>query len=195
MLRLFISANLPPDLVSAIGDVQGQLKRRLRSLPLSWTRPEGIHLTFKFLGDTDPARVDSIVAGLQSAVVSHPSFTVTVAGLGCFPNLRQPNVLWIGVQDPEKGLQRLAAGVDAATARLGWEKENRPYTGHLTLARVKREARNDERRAIGDSISQFSLPDPLGSLPVHSLHLMRSELNPGGSVYNVVASIPLPTGL
>lgn len=190
-LRLFISAHLTPDLLAAIGDVQGQLKRQLADAPLSWTRPEGIHLTLKFLGDTDPARVDAIVAGLRAAVSSHRPFTVAVAGLGCFPNTRQPNVVWVGVQDPDRALQRLAASVDAATARLGWEKETRPFAGHLTMARVRREARHEQRRAIGEQIGHFALPDPLGLLPIPSLHLMRSELKPGGAVYTEVAAVPL----
>ncbi len=195
MLRLFISANLPPEMVRAIADVQNQLKRRLGQQPLSWTRPDGIHLTLKFLGDTDPARVESIVAGLRAAVSTHPPFTLTVAGLGCFPNARQPNVIWVGVQDPDRALQRLAASVDAATARLGWEKEKRPFTGHLTLARVKREAGNDQRRiigeAIGEAIGSFPLAHALGPLPVSAIHLMRSELNPSGSIYTELASAPL----
>lgn len=191
MLRLFISAHLTPDLLAAIGDVQARLKRQLDGLPLAWTRPEGIHLTLKFLGDTDPRRVDGIVAGLRAAVSSHLLFTVAVAGLGCFPNLRQPNVIWVGVQDPDRALQRLAAAVDAATARLGWEKETRPFSGHLTLARVKREAGHEERRAIGEQVGHFALPDPLGLLPIASLHLMASELNPGGSIYTEVAAAPL----
>lgn len=191
MLRLFISAHLTPDLLAAIGDVQAQLKRRMTGLPLTWTRPEGIHLTLKFLGDTDPARVESIVAGLRAAASSHRSFTLSVAGLGCFPNLRQPNVIWVGVQDPDGALRRLAASVDAATVRLGWDKETRPFTGHLTLARVKRDARNEERRIIGEQVGQFPLPDPLGLLPIASLHLMASELNPGGSIYTELAAAPL----
>ena len=192
MLRLFISANLTPALVDSLGDLQTELKRRLANQPLSWARLEGIHLTLKFLGDTDPTRVETIVASLQVAVSSHAPFTLTVAGLGCFPNLRQPNVLWVGVEDPDKALQRLAASVDKATTRLGWEQEKRPFTGHLTLARIKRDTHNDARRVIGAQISQLLLADPLGVLPVNSLHLMRSELRPGGSIYTELGAIPLP---
>lgn len=191
MLRLFISAHLSPDLLRAIGDLQNQLKRPLTGLPLSWTRPEGIHLTLKFLGDTDAGRVDAIRVALQRAVEPHHPFELNVGGLGCFPNLRQPNVIWVGVDDPDRALQRLAASVDEATARLGWEKEKRPFTGHLTLARVKRDATNDQRRAIGEQIGQFGLPGPLGVLPVSSLHLMRSQLDPVGSIYTELAEIPL----
>jgi 2'-5' RNA ligase len=187
MLRLFISAHLPPDLLAAITDLQARLKRQLDGLPLAWTRPEGIHLTLKFLGETNPARVDDIVAGLRAAVSSHPPLTVTVAGLGCFPNLRQPNVIWVGVEDPDQTLRRLAASVDAATARQGWEQETRAFSGHLTLARVKRGAGNEERRTIGEQVGRLPLPDPLGLLPIPSLHLMRSELKPGGAVYTQLA--------
>ncbi len=189
--RLFISANLPPDLLDAIGAVQVQLKKGLAGLPLTWTRPAGIHLTLKFLGDTDPARIESLVAGLHAAAAAHPPFTLTVAGLGGFPTLHRPNVLWVGVQDPDQALQRLAASVDAAATQLGWEAERRPFSGHLTLARVKDTARNDQRRAIAAQIGQISLPGPLGLLPVRALHLMRSELHPSGALYTELAAIPL----
>lgn len=188
MLRLFISASLPPELLAAIADIQARLKRQLTGMPLSWTRPEGIHLTLKFLGDTEPARVPGVIAGLTAVASSQRPFSLAVAGLGCFPNLRRPNVLWVGVQDPERALRRLAADVDAAAARQGWEKETRPFSGHLTLARVRREAGNEERRALGEEIGQFSLPGPLGLLPITALHLMRSELKAGGAVYTELAA-------
>lgn len=189
MLRLFIAITLPADLLQTLGDVQQRLRQRLTGLPLTWTRPEGIHLTLKFLGETDPRRVEAIVARLRTVATAWQPFVVPVEGLGCFPDRRRPQVVWVGVQDPDGALQRLAAAVDAAMADLGWEREKRPFTGHLTLARVKRDAGTDERRRIGEQVAAFALPAP-GLLPVQALHLMRSQLDPGGAIYSEVAIAP-----
>lgn len=189
MLRLFIAITLPADLLQTLGDVQQRLRQRLTGLPLTWTRPEGIHLTLKFLGETDPRRVEAIVARLRTVATAWQPFVVPVEGLGCFPDRRRPQVVWVGVQDPDGALQRLAAAVDAAMAELGWEREKRPFTGHLTLARVKRDAGTDERRRIGEQVAAFALSAP-GLLPVQALHLMRSQLDPGGAIYSEVAIAP-----
>jgi 2'-5' RNA ligase len=189
MLRLFIAITLPPDLLQRLGDIQNRLRQCLTGLPLTWTRPEGIHLTLKFLGETDPRRVEAIVARLRAVAATQRPFVVPVDGLGCFPDRRRPQVLWVGVDDPDAALQRLAAAVDTAMADLGWEREKRPFTGHLTLARVKRDAGNEERRRIGEQLTAFALPSP-GLLPVQALHLMRSQLDPGGAIYSEVAAVP-----
>ncbi len=190
MLRLFIAINLPPDLLQTLAKVQEQLRRHLSGLPLTWARAEGIHLTLKFLGETDPRRVEDILTRLRAVAAIWRPFVVPVNGLGCFPDRRRPQVVWVGVQDPDGALQRLAAAVDAAMADLGWEREKRPFTGHLTLARVKRHADNEERRRIGEHIAAFALSAP-GLLPVQALHLMHSRLDPDGAVYSELAAVPL----
>ena len=191
MYRLFIAANLSPEIVLALRETQNQLKRHLAGAPLSWTRPEGIHVTFKFLGDTDPRRVEAITAALRQAVSPHRPFTVTVGGFGCFPNPRKANVLWVGIQDPGGKLARLAASVDQATAALGWEPEHRPFTAHLTLARVQRDAAADQRRALGEILPTVTLPASLGAIAIDRIHLIRSELNSQGSIYTALGEVAL----
>ena len=191
MYRLFIDANLPSEILQALRETQTQLQRRLVGAPLSWTRPEGIHITLKFLGDTDPGRVEAITAALRQAVTPHHAFTVTVGGFGCFPNPRKANVLWVGVQDADGRLARLAASIDQATAALGWELEHRPFTAHLTLARVHRDAAAGQRRVLGEILPTISLPSQLGTAPIERIHLIRSELNPQGSAYTALAGVEL----
>ena len=189
--RLFISINLTPELLAALTDLQSQLKRQLASHPLRWTRPEGIHLTLKFLGDTDTGRIEDIVRALGQAVEPHQPFELSIGGLGCFPNQRKPRVLWVGVQDPDERLRHLAASVDEAMAGLGWKRENRPYTGHLTLARVKKYASSRDKQALGELLSAVTVADTLGVLPVQAIHLMRSQLRQDGAVYTSLINIPL----
>jgi 2'-5' RNA ligase len=189
--RLFISINLTPDLLAALTDLQSQLERQLAPQPLRWARPEGIHLTLKFLGDTDTGRIEDIVRALGQAVASHQAFELSIGGLGCFPNQRKPRVLWVGVQDPDQRLRRLAASVDDAMAGLGWKRENRPFTGHLTLARVKKYASNRDKQALGELLSTVEVTDVLGVLPVQNVHLMRSQLRPDGAIYTALITTPL----
>ncbi|NOZ71501.1 MAG: RNA 2',3'-cyclic phosphodiesterase [Chloroflexi bacterium] len=183
MWRLFISVNLSDILLTRLADVQNQLRRQLSAYPLRWTRPESIHITLKFLGETDSARLAELETALQKVAVLHNPFVITIGGLGCFPNTRRPNVLWVGVNDPEKRLQALAARVDQAMTRLGWEEERRPFNGHLTLARVKREAGSQERRQLGAELMALDVPETLGTCAVNSVHLMRSQLRPQGALY------------
>lgn len=189
--RLFISINLTPGLLARLTDLQNQLKRQLASQPLRWARPEGIHLTLKFLGDTETGQIEEIVRALTQTVEPHQSFDLSIGGLGCFPNQRKPSVLWVGVQDPDDHLRRLAASVDDAMAELGWKRENRPYTGHLTLARVKKYANNQDKQALSELLSAVEVADTLGVLPVQTIHLMRSQLQPDGAVYTSLITLPL----
>ncbi|MCP4168028.1 MAG: RNA 2',3'-cyclic phosphodiesterase [Chloroflexi bacterium] len=191
MYRLFISVDLPPDFLEKLRGTQNQLKRSLANYPLRWTRPEGIHLTLKFLGDTDPARIDDIVAILTQAVDPHPPFEISAGGLGCFPNPNKTSVLWIGVEDRDKRLQKLAASIDNATNSLGWQRERRLYSGHLTLARVQRNAKNPERRHLGQQLSTLGVPQNMGIISVDEIHLMRSQLNPQGAIYTSLATLQL----
>jgi len=189
--RLFISINLTPELLAMLTDLQVQLKRQLASQPLRWARPEGIHLTLKFLGDTETGRIEEIVRALTRAVESHQPFELGIGGLGCFPNQRKPRVLWVGVQDPNDHLRRLAANVADAMAELGWKRENRPYTSHLTLARVKKYANNQDKQALSELLSSVEIANNLGVLPVQTIHLMRSQLQPDGAVYSSLITVPL----
>ena len=191
MYRLFISVNLSPELLAEMQALQDALKRDLADAPLRWVRPEGIHISLKFLGETEPARVQKIVRALEKAAGRHEPFEIGVGGLGCFPNARRPNVLWVGVSDPQRALQRLAADVDKSMVGMGWKPERRPFTGHLTLARVKKYARPAERRELGQRFIESGLGEDLGRLRVNAIYLMRSELRRDGAVYSELADIPL----
>ena len=189
--RLFIAVNLPEDLLEVLITVQRQLQRKLASYPLRWSRPEGIHLTLKFLGDTDPARIPAITEALTRVAERYAPFELPVGGLGMFPNARRPNVLWMGVEDETHQLRHLAADVDKAMARLGWQREKRPFSGHLTLARVNKHAGNQERRALGETVDGLQGLDRLGALSVQAIYLMRSQLRRDGAIYTEVQAIPL----
>ena len=203
MIRAFVAIELDPNLRSALAQLQTRLKSSIpRLLPpgarIQWVRPDSIHLTLKFLGDTDEARLGDIERALALVGASQTRFSLDVGALGVFPDLRAPRVLWVGLssQKEDQGhahasnqLVRLAGDVDQAMATLGYPTENRPFSPHLTLARVKEHAR-EVGKALADS-GAMQHPQSLGTLPVHAIALMKSELKPSGAVYTRLCEVPL----
>ncbi|MGH7166626.1 MAG: RNA 2',3'-cyclic phosphodiesterase, partial [Nitrospiraceae bacterium] len=154
MIRAFVAIELNPNLRSALAQIQTSLKSAIpRHLPpgarIQWVRPDSIHLTLKFLGDTDETRLGEIERALALAAHSQTRFSLDVCALGVFPDLRAPRVLWVGLSGQEDQdhahtsdrLVRLAGDIDQAMATLGYPTESRPFNPHLTLARIKEHAR------------------------------------------------------
>lgn len=193
MIRTFLAVELGPTLKEVIAAAQETLKRELHGLAagvrLQWARVSAIHLTLKFLGDIEEGRVGDILQALEEAGRAHEPFVVDVKGFGVFPNLRAPRVLWMGLSGRTDRLIRLAGSLDAALMPLGFQGEPKPYTPHLTLARVKEQA-----RAIGNALAESHVMRDVtsrGTLPVRAVALMKSELTPSGSVYSRLGGITL----
>ena len=180
MLRAFIAVEIPAHLQQTVHRETAKLRKTIDSL-VRWVPPQNMHLTLKFLGDVSPSSVDFLRQMLRSEAANIPCFELHLAGLGAFPNLRRPRVLYIGIQAPA-ALDALQHGIESATRRLGYEAEERPFSAHLTLGRVRQTATAVEQQQIRRAIegTQVDLP---GTARVDSVHLYKSELNPGGSVY------------
>jgi 2'-5' RNA ligase len=184
VMRLFVAVNLPSEVRGRLAAEQDRLRRA--QADVSWVRPENIHVTLKFLGETDEKRLDRIRPALFEVARASASFRIRVSGLGSFGG-RIPRVVWVGVQEGAEPLSRLAQAVEAAMARLGFPKERRGFTAHITLGRV-RSARNAE--ALLAALAQPETGPP-GSVEVNQFELMQSELRPTGSVYTVLDRFPL----
>jgi len=197
MIRTFVAVELDEELRKALATAQGQVQEQLmkqvrHSAPgvrVQWVRPDSIHLTLKFLGDIDETLVQDIRAALLLAVQTQPRFAVEVGGLGVFPDLRAPRVLWTGLFGQVDALMRLAAEVEAALTGVGFPPESRPLSPHLTLARIKERSR-EVGRGLADS-GLMRQPVRVGSLAVHSVCLMKSDLKPSGAVYTRLCEVPL----
>jgi 2'-5' RNA ligase len=148
---------------------------------VKWVRPEGIHLTLKFLGDTRRERLRAIEEGMRNAAESVERFQVELVGAGCFPSCRRPRVLWVGIGASET-LLRLQQRIDAEMNRLGWAVERRPFNPHLTLGRVRRDAPPSEVRRIGEVVSSIEVGS-LGVQQVTEVSLIRSILRRDGARY------------
>lgn len=189
-LRLFIAVELSSDVRTALADLQVDLRRRLPPKAVRWTDPAGIHLTLKFLGDTPADKVEAIAQAMAAAAGSFTQFSFTVAGFGCFPNARRANVLWVGVPEVPKSLVGLQRATDLQLTRLGFEKETRPFSPHLTIGRVNKDISGADREKLAVVIAQTKV-DVLGIVPGAEVSLFQSDLRPGGAVYTALARVCL----
>ena len=189
-LRLFIAVELTPEVHRAMAQLQDALKRQLPPKAVRWTKPDGIHLTLKFLGDTPHDKVQPVVQGMTIAAAGFAPFEFQVAGFGCFPNPRKARVLWVGVPDIPKNLAGLQRAIDLHMHKLGYAKEERAFSPHLTLGRVNDSASPTERQTLSDLLTRPQV-GLLGTVPAHELILFRSDLLPGGAVYTALARVPL----
>jgi 2'-5' RNA ligase len=184
-MRLFIAIELPPEIKQGIAKVQEQL--RTAGANAGWTRPEGIHLTLKFLGEVEESRTDDIKKALAAAVGSNDKLNLSIAGAGAFPNGKNPRVLWLGVTGDVEKLGSLQAAVENAMTGLGFEREERKFSPHLTLARIKFPKPRDNWQQKIESIRDVKL----GEFEADRVSLMKSELKREGAVYTEVGRIEL----
>lgn len=187
-IRTFIAIELPNAHHRALSDLQAQLKRERPARYVRWVAPENIHLTLKFLGDVDETKMPALQRAVAAACAGIAPFTLTIGGAGAFPNTRRPNVIWVGIGGEVEMAARLGKKIDDACAALGFAPEERPFSPHLTLGRVKRDAKPNDRQFVGEMIINTTVGE-LGQLRVEHVSVMKSELQPGGSVYTRLAMI------
>ncbi|MFN8482608.1 MAG: RNA 2',3'-cyclic phosphodiesterase [Anaerolineae bacterium] len=191
-IRTFIAVELPPDIRAALARTQASLKADLPMRSLRWVNPDSIHVTLKFLGDVLPSQMPAITEALGGVVPRHAAFSVAVAGLGAFPNLSRPNVIWVGLDGQLAPLQKLRDDIEAVIAPLGFPTERRPFQPHLTLVRIK-DAPSADLKLIGDAVRRAEARR-LGQIAVREVALMQSELRREGAVYTQLAAFALRAG-
>ena len=185
MMRTFIAIELDQELQAALRRLQQHIREQVAPRSVRWVRPEGVHLTLKFLGDTPVDKLEEVKAAMTRAAASLAPFSYTVAGVGCFPNIRRPRVVWAGVQEPTGALVTLRDAVEACVAPLGFPTEKRPFRPHLTLGRVQRWASSSEAREIGEVVA-ISEVGASGEFNVTEMAYVQSELRPSGAVYSIL---------
>lgn len=187
-LRTFIAVDIPPSIQQAIQKKINDLSQYAGD-SVRWVQVKNIHLTLKFLGAVPPSDVEELTRMLQTEADSCPAFDITMGGIGSFPNLRRPRVLFIRVQAPV-GLEALQGRIEAACSRLGYESDPRPFSPHLTIGRVRDHVSPDGLQMIRRALEETKI-DSLGTVRVDSVHLYKSELKPGGPLYTELFSAPL----
>jgi RNA 2',3'-cyclic 3'-phosphodiesterase len=184
-VRTFISVHIPDTVRRDLSVLIGGLRPH-GGADVKWVRPESLHLTLKFLGDVEQERIGAVGEEIGRAVSAHPAFDMVLGGTGAFPNSRRPSVLWIGVRRGAGPLASLAGAVETALAGLGFEREKRPFSAHLTLARV-RPSGNAGRIVERMAEAGFEC-DPFR---IDSVHVMKSDLQRSGASYTTLRTLKL----
>jgi RNA 2',3'-cyclic 3'-phosphodiesterase len=187
--RLFVALPVPAEVKTTVEQAQAELRRAVGSPGIRWATRQQFHLTLRFLGDVEVARVDSLVAALRAAGTGFAPLQMHAKGVGFFPNARYPRVVWVGVQDRAERLGSLQLAIQAATAPFTAEKEETRFSGHVTLGRIKG-LRRPDTEALAQTASTMAAR-VFGDWVAPELELIRSQLSPHGSTYTCLSSIPL----
>lgn len=183
-IRTFICIEIPDSIKSRIAKLQDTLRKI--DAQISWTKPSNIHLTLKFLGGVSASRLDRIKKAVERAAEGIKPFDIEVSGSGCFPSPRSPRVLWVGIGSVPEELQHLYANLEDELAAIGFEREKRKFSPHLTIGRV-RTPQNASSVAESLVTSGFE-PEQFRTTEII---VMRSDLKPTGSIYTPQAIVPL----
>ncbi|MGH2582603.1 MAG: RNA 2',3'-cyclic phosphodiesterase [Anaerolineales bacterium] len=187
-VRAFVALELPAEIQSRLNEIISHLKRDLDGLPMRWVKPENIHLTLKFIGDLAEEQTQEVSHLVETEAKGQKPFEVALSKLGVFPDVRRPRVLWVGLHAPHAlpdFQQRLEQGLGA----MGYEREQRRFSPHLTMARFKRSLNRAGLDALRSSLERTNL-NPSGGI-VDSITLFKSELKPDGPVYNRLVQFKL----
>ncbi len=189
-MRAFLAILLDPPLRDALSACVRALQAAHPPAHLKWVSDEQHHLTLHFLGEISETRSEAVTRALARLPPPTAPLSLTLGGLGAFPNLNRPATLWAGGEDAGGGIAARAAAYGRALKTLGFEIDTRPFTPHLTLARVPRDLDPATIRAVGAwfATRKALTPPPLAQT-VRAVHLMRSELLPSGARYTPVAGI------
>ncbi len=187
-IRAFIAIELPDELKIELGRLETQLKSG-RPPGVKWVDPDSIHLTLKFLGNIAIDNTGEITRAMEEAAGAVPPFHLDVKDLGVFPNLKRVQVAWVGISGEVDKLGQLQQGIESNLVHLGFAPESRPFTSHLTLARLRNQVSLDERQRFGQLIAGTRFE--AGGIDVDTVSLMRSQLTRAGALHSRISSVRL----
>ncbi len=210
-VRSFIAIPVPSEGIKVLQETVKRLDSDIGT-SVRWVRPEGIHLTLKFMGDIPAGVVERVLEVLPPVAARFSPFKLSISGLGVFPNPRRPRVLWAGVEGDIETLAALQLAVDDAVGEISPDRRSTPtsrfhreglksdpptgqraFSPHLTLGRVRRDVPEGQLRKIGQVVASGELPD-VPSWTADTVNLLRTELDPAGSRHYLVGSAPIGGG-
>jgi 2'-5' RNA ligase len=183
-VRLFIALYTPRHVRTEAGAARTTLAAS--GADVRWEPDEKLHCTLKFLGETDPSNVGLVVSTIESIAATVAPFEVQYRGLGCFPDSRNPRIIWLGMENADGKLTILHDTIEESLASTGVQRDDRPFHPHLTLGRVRSRHRIGDLLRMMETLTFIAEPATL-----QEVHLMKSELKPAGSVYTILNVIPL----
>ncbi len=184
LLRCFIAIEIPETIRKSIADIIDSLKKSASDV--KWVSAENIHITLQFLGETEDSLIPDIKEALYKILAPYSPFYIKIAGVGCFPSGRRPRVIWVGIEESQS-LTDLYKDIASEMVKFGYRKEERGFTPHVTIGRVK------SNRNVGEMLrrlEEFKVTD-FPDFEVQKIKLMKSELKPSGAKYYSLAEIPI----
>jgi 2'-5' RNA ligase len=184
-LRTFIAVDLSKSIRDKTVALQNTLAKT--GADVKWVEPANLHVTLLFLGEVDDRQVPEVCRLTANCVGAHPAFSMQVESVGCFPNPRRPRVVWVGVGAGFEAISAIHDALEIEFDDLGFRREERRYTPHITLGRVKSEGPNEKLvEALAKNAAWKG-----GETQVTEIHVMSSELSPHGPAYTVLSRAPL----
>jgi 2'-5' RNA ligase len=188
LIRSFLAVELPEAIRKRIEEIQADLSSS--NSDVRWVRPEKIHLTLKFFGNIEEPRVDAITKSIEPLVAGTPHFSLEVRGMGVFPNIRNPRIIWMGLIDEKQVLNPLQKQMESALETIGFQVEDRPFRPHLTLGRMN--SGRGKNELIG-KIEKYK-EERFGDFEVERFVLFKSDLRPTGPIYTALRELKLGQG-
>ncbi len=185
MIRTFLAIELPRPLLMKIEEVLGDL--RSSQADVRWVNPENIHLTLKFFGNIDESKIEPIVQSIDRLVQETPTILLRVKGMGAFPNLRNPRVIWLGLSEGKESLNSFQKKLEIEFKKIGFPPEDRPFHPHLTLGRVKSSRGKED---LARRMERYR-EEEFGEIQAEKVILFKSDLRPSGPIYTPLREIRL----
>jgi 2'-5' RNA ligase len=184
-LRLFIAAPIPTDISRNLECIISDFKKT--GADIKWMKPESIHITLKFLGETEENRLPEIISAIERLEIKKSGLEAEVKGIGFFPDKKRPRIIWAGLEENSPFLAKAVSILDSAMSTLGFESENRRFSPHLTIGRF----RSNRGLAMLIDETEKMKSSSFGSFPIIEFNLYSSTLKPSGAEYKVLRSFKL----
>jgi len=181
-VRTFIAIEIPNTVISKIRELQDAIKAY--GFKIRWVRAENIHLTLKFLGDVEEIKINEIAKAVSKTAEEHSPISLKAKGIGVFPGIKRPRVLWVGLAGQLEALVKLQKTLDENLIVLDFSREKRAFKGHLTMGRIK--DRIDVKK-LGDALMAFRRFES-ETFTAGQIILYKSDLTPSGAVYTKLSS-------
>jgi 2'-5' RNA ligase len=183
-MRTFIAVELPQEVKRKIEEVQAPLKKT--DTYVSWVKPGNVHITLKFLGEVNEERIEDVFKGTENALKESKGFNLSLKDLGCFPNLRRPRVVWVGVDKGKDELSQMQKQIEEELFKFKFPKEQRSFSAHLTIGRVKSPRNIEELTGLIEN-TKFQTEE----VRIDEVVVMKSQLHPQGAIYTPLKKIKL----
>ena len=183
-IRTFIAVELSEVVRAQLSDVTERLQQGLSGI--RWVAAKNLHLTFKFLGDVETEKLERVLSTVQDTAKGFAPFTLSFSGLGAFPNMRRPRVVWVGVETGTEELAGIHKAIETALLQIGFPKDDETFRPHLTVGRVKSKKRI---RGVEEILSQTAAQ--LDAMTVDHIAVIKSDLTPDGPIYTAMGRYDL----